>query len=268
MSVNRCGTRQWKEASARREGRAIRRPGTALAEPVFQGRVYVADLHVDGPSGSISMPEADMATVLAYLEKAIPPIVSYTGQYGPVRISVGRALVPFQLKLDRTVYSDADVQGWVNAIASSLPADPAPAIFLVNPPGLTNTDAKESGGVGVLGYHGKANAPYCFINALGTGFTLDDGADRYAEAASHEVAEMAVDPSADDRNPEVCDGCGTNCLGAAAYRSYFDASGRYLGSGTTFPPRFPYGYFVSAIAKPAAATDCPAGASSCAYGPP
>ena len=214
------------------------------------------------------MPPADLRTLLAYLSKAVLPIQSYAGQYGPVRLSLGPAALPFKATLGGTTYSDADVQGWVDSLAVSLPSGSAPAVFLVNPPGLTNTDAKENGGVGVLGYHGKARIPYCFINALGTGFTLDDSADLYAEAASHEVAEMAVDPAADDRNPEVCDGCGTNCLGTAAYRSYFGAEGRYVRSANSFPPGFPYGLFVSAIAKPAAATQCPADATSCAYAPP
>jgi hypothetical protein len=79
---------------------------------------------------------------------------------------------------------------------------------------------------------------------------------------------MTVDPRADDSNPEVCDGCGTNCLGASAYRAFFDDLGRYLGSVDAFPPAFAYAYFLSAIAKPSAATECPAPASACAYAPP
>ncbi|HZY93038.1 MAG TPA: hypothetical protein VFG07_09760, partial [Thermoplasmata archaeon] len=116
--------------------------------------------------------------------------------------------------------------------------------------------------------HGRANVPYAFVNLLGSGFTLDDAAEAYAEAVSHEIAEMTVDPAADDSNPEVCDGCGTNCLGSAAHRAYFDGSGNYLGGSTAFPPAFPFAFFLSSIAQPAVSADCPAPASGCDYAPP
>ncbi|HEV2166696.1 MAG TPA: hypothetical protein VGS23_06975, partial [Thermoplasmata archaeon] len=142
------------------------------------------------------------------------------------------------------------------------------AILVLNPPGVVNRDAKETGGVGVIGYHGMASVPYSFVNLLGSGFTLDDRSDLFAEAVSHEIAEMTVDPRADDSNPEVCDGCGGNCRGQSAYRVYFDELGRYLGSSTSFPPALAYAFFLSAIAPPSFASDCPAPEAGCAYPPP
>jgi len=84
-------------------------------------------------------------------------------------------------------------------------------------------------------------------------------------AVSHELAELTVDPQADDRNPEVCDPCDLNC--GRAHRNYFDASGRYLGSTDALPPPFPYNFYVCAVVKPGAAGRCPASSANCDYAP-
>jgi hypothetical protein len=141
-------------------------------------------------------------------------------------------------------------------------------VIFLNLPGLSNTDAKERGGVGVLGYHGFAGNPYSFVNLLGSLFELADPSDAFAEALSHAVAEMTVDLAADGSNPEVCDGCGTNCNGVGAYRLYFGPRGEYLGGSAAFPPAFAYTFFISAIATPASAAACPAPESACVYAPP
>ncbi len=268
MASRVCVTRARKRAIAALKGRPTAGPRAAPAGPLFRGRLYVVALTAKGPASTWSLAKADLASVVAYLERAVVPIAAYAGQYGPVGLSVEPAPVPLSVTLADASYSDADLQGWVDSLAGSLGLRPDAAVLFLNPPGLTNTDARESGGVGVLGYHGLARIPYSFVNVLGRGFSLADPADLYAEAVSHEIAEMTVDPQANDQNPEVCDGCGTNCLGPNAYRSYFDVAGGYLGSASTFPPGFPYAFFVSAVARPSAATDCPAPGSACAYAPP
>ena len=106
------------------------------------------------------------------------------------------------------------------------------------------------------------------MNVLGTGLTVEDVDDHYAEAVSHELAEMTVDPRADGKNPEVCDGCGTNCRGAQAYRAFFSSEGAYLATTDRFPPPMAYGFFISAIARPPSAADCPPPESACVYPPP
>lgn len=268
-----CVTRGWKRRRAPTRPASSAGVGTSTDPralgPLFNGRVFLADLtFTDGSGTSHAVARADLATVLRYLSLAAPLISRYAGQYGPNRVDVSNVPLALAVSLGGTSYSDADLQRWVNELAGSIPSGEPGAVIVLNPPGLTNSDAKESGGVGVLGYHGTANVPYAFVNLLGSGFTLDDLSDLYAEALSHEIAEMVVDPAANDANPEVCDGCGTNCQGTGAHRAYFNQAGGYLGSATTFPPAFPYTFFLSSIATPAVAADCPAPASGCDYAPP
>ena len=127
-----------------------------------------------------------------------------------------------------------------------------------------NTDADPTQGVG--GYHGLASVPYCFVNAMGSGFTISDPQNLYALALSHEIAEMVVDPRANLANPEVCDPCGPNCQ--TAWIDYFDAQGAYLGTSQRSPPSFAYGFFINGIVRPDEATACPAPGAACNYPPP
>lgn len=263
-----CVSRTWKRARAQRAGRGIRPVGARISVPLFQGTVHLANLQFTGPGGPRSISGGDLATVAEYLGHVVTPIEKYASQYGTASLSAGTVLPPFAAAVTGDSYTDVQLQGWINQMALANGLGAGSAILVLNPVGVVNQDAKESGGVGVLGYHGLAGVPYSFVNALGAGFTLDDRADLFAEAVSHEIAEMTVDPRADDSNPEVCDGCGTNCLGLSGFRSFFDAAGNYLGSASSFPPSFPFGFFLSAIAQPAAAADCPAPASACAYPPP
>jgi hypothetical protein len=257
-----CVTRRWKQA----RGLAAT-PAAAPPSPLLHGTVYLANLEFTGPGGPWLVSPTDLATVQAYLLKAALPITAYAQQYGPAALSVGAPLPLRSVPLPGASYTDAQLQQWIDAMSQASSLGPNSAILVLNPPGVENQDAKESGGVGVLGYHGKSSLPYSFVNLLGSGFSLADPQDVYAEAVSHELAEMTVDPNADNSNPEVCDGCGTNCQGQSAFRSYFDDGGRYLGSSQSFPPTFPYTFFISAIAKPAVASECPVPASGCAYAP-
>lgn len=254
-----CLSRSWKRAQG---------PRPASAPGVFAGTLELVALTLQGPRGALAVGEADLAVALAYLARAAPSIAAYASQYGATRLAVGPTTLPYEASFPKGQYSDADLQGWVREIAARASVPKDAALLFLNPPGALNTDAKESGGVGVLGYHGFASVPYAFVNVLGAGFSVADPADLFAEALSHEVAELTVDPRADNSMPEVCDGCGTNCQGASAFRIYFGSGGGYLGGSERFPPAFPYDHFISAIATPAAAADCPAARGACVYPPP
>jgi hypothetical protein len=263
-----CASRSWKLARSIRLGPTQAPPVGPVRGPLFQGTVYLANLQLTGPGGPWSISAPDLSVVQSYLSRIVGPISRYASQYGPVRLVAGAPLPALSAAVSQGRYTDHQLQAWVAQIVQSNRLPPTSALLLLNPPGVVNEDAKESGGVGVLGYHGVASIPYSFVNALGSGFTPDDRADLYAEAVSHEIAEMTVDPRANDSNPEVCDGCGTNCLGTSAYRAYFDANGNFQSSGTVFPPPTPYAFFISSIAQPPSASDCPAPGSACAYPPP
>ena len=243
-------------------------PAERVTEPLFSGTVYLANVEFASTGNRWSLSPADLSVVQEYLRQAAPLISRYASQYGANRVLVGSPLPRFVAPVTNGSYSDRDLQGWVSSMATANRLPAASAILVMNPPGVENRDAKETGGVGVLGYHGLSTIPYCFVNAIGSGFSLADHSDLFAEAVSHEVAEMTVDPRADDGNPEVCDGCGTNCRGTSAYRTFFDASGHYLGGDASFPPPFPYAFFLSAIARPSAASQCPVEGADCVYTPP
>jgi len=95
----------------------------------------------------------------------------------------------------------------------------------------------------------------------GTGLTVDDKADVYADALSHEIAEMVVDPAADLSNPETNDPCSGNC--GVGYRNYFDLLGNYLGGS----PVQGYGFWTNGVATPATVSSCPSPQSGCVYDP-
>ena len=69
----------------------------------------------------------------------------------------------------------------------------------------------------------------------------------YAFILSHEVAEMVVDPAANNRNPEVCDGCAGNC--DTFWVDCFDNNSNFVGGSQTIPPSFGYSFFINSIIK-------------------
>ncbi len=236
----------------------------AASEPLFNGTLVFAQISFRTARGIVSVSSKDLATAMAFARLICPPVSEYAGQYGPNGVSVGTGPVAFNVNLPSNRYTDQTLQGWVNTIVSqnNLPANTC--VVILNPSGIVNADADPSQGVG--GYHNFAGIPYAFVNVMGSNLTVKDEANVYALALSHEVAEMVVDPRADLVNPECCDGCGPNCQ--AVWISYFDAAGGYLQTVQRFPPPFSYGFFINAIAKPSAATQCPAPGAACNYGPP
>lgn len=237
---------------------------TAAPEPLFRGQVVFVQIAFRASRGIVSVSSKDLATAMAFARLAVRPISAYARQYGPNEVQVVSSLLAFSANVPGSKYNDQILQGWVNTIVSQneLPAETC--LVILNPPGILNTDADASKGVG--GYHNLANVPYAFVNVMGSNLTVKDEADLYALALSHEIAEMVVDPRADLVNPEVCDGCGPNCQ--AVWIDYFDASGVYLRTVQAFPPAFGYGFFINAIVKPNAATQCPAPGGACNYAPP
>ena len=240
-------------------------PGNRAVAPLFNGSLVFLHLNVTAGTKSFALAPPDLAVALQYAGGAVAQISRYASQYGPNALSVVVPATEVPVTVPRGIYNDSMVQQWVNDVVATrnLPSA-STAVVLLNPPGPLNTDADASRGV--LGYHGLASVPYAFVNVLGAGLTVGDAADAYALALSHELAELAVDPSANLANPEVCDPCGPNCQ--APFRAYFDQAGAYLGATVAFPPPYPYGFFLNAIVQPASASQCPAPESACAYGPP
>jgi len=254
---------RWDIAEALRRSPLPKRR-TKVTDSLFRGPLVFAQVSFQTRTGTVTVASADFNTAMAYARLAVVPISRYAAQYGPNQVSVSPGPVPFAADVPGGRYNDQTLRRWVDAIASAAHLPSNPSIVILNPRGVVNTDADPTQGVG--GYHGLASVPYCFVNAMGSGFTISDPQNLYALALSHEIAEMVVDPRANLANPEVCDPCGPNCQ--TAWIDYFDAQGAYLGTSQRFPPSFAYGFFINGIVRPDEATACPAPGAACNYPPP
>jgi hypothetical protein len=192
MIARICKTREIKQRKKR-----------AVAPPrLFSGTLHFVSLNF--PNG-LSVPEADLQIAIQYLTKAAPEISRYCSAYGANTLVISGTVVQFPVTT--TSYNDAVLEKWADSIAEANSIPISDCLIFLNPQGAINSDAHAS--KGVLGYHNATSngLPYCFVNVLGSGFTIDDRADIYAVALSHEVAEMTVDTSANLTEPEVCDPC-------------------------------------------------------------
>src|SRR5437660_5718429 len=212
------------------------------AVALFNGTIHFVAFNFGGASVSMS----DIQTALSHAVHSSPAISQYCSQYGPNSIKVDSNIISFNTPT--STFNDAQLQSWIDAIEQQHSIPLNDALIILSPQNALNTDAPVT--QGVLGYHGMANLAYSFINTLGTNLTLDDRADVYAVALSHEIAEMAVDPAADLSNPEVCDSCAGNC--GVDYRNYFDINGTWLDNNSN------YAFFTDGIATPAGVVQCPA----------
>ena len=244
MKLVKCATRSLKKK------RIFQKHAFYKASQLFQGTVHFVNVSF----GSVTVSDVDYKTAVAYATFAAVPISQYCGQYGPNGLTVDQTV--YSAKLPSAIYTDMDLQRMVETF--NFPSTDAVAVL--SPAGANNTDAPLS--QGVLGYHGSTgNHAYLAVNLEGSGLTLDDRQDVYADALSHELAEMVVDPAADLSNPEVCDPCAGNCR--VDYRNYFDSQGKYLGGS----PVQGYAFWTNGIATPATVARCPSPESGCVYDP-
>jgi hypothetical protein len=239
--------------------------------PLFKGTVHLAQIAFNADGVTKSFSDADMATMLRYLQLAAPAIAEYTSQYGECRLDVSPAVLKLAVDVPGGKYNDDALQGFVKTLLAknNLPRGSS-CIVVFNPDGVVNTDGDGSKGIG--GYHDAVSGtPYCFCNVGKSNFTVQDRGNRYAEVLSHEVAEMVVDPLISFLSPEVCDGCAGNC--SNRWLSFFaaDPAGKphYLRSARAVPPLpFNPDFFIAAVARPRNANDCPAPESGCSYAAP
>jgi len=236
-------------------------PERAIRGSVFNGTIYFVQATFRTPQQTFAVATADMNVIVQYAQRSIGRIVKYAGQYGAAGGTISPNVIQFSVTLTGTSYSDADVQGWVNNIASANHLAASSCVFIVSPNGVTGDNVD-----GNAGYHNKANIPYIVAGIFANNLTLADLPDVYAMVVSHEIAEMIVDPGADQSNPEVCDPCDVNCTNLT--RNYFNSNDNYLGSSQALPPGFNYAYYICAIVKPSGAPNCPPPASDCRYAPP
>src|SRR5437667_3540876 len=195
----KCNTRILKEKGKFKRSNfyfhSIHNPDIKAAA-LFNGTLHFVSINF----GGASVPLSDIKVGLQHATLSAKIISQYCSQYGPNNINVDQNIISFTAPSN--TFSDAKLQSWIDTIAQQNNIPHNDALIILSPQGANNTDAPVSRGV--LGYHGMANLAYSFINVLGKGLTVDDRADLYAVALSHEIAEMCADPAADLSNPEVC----------------------------------------------------------------
>lgn len=241
-------------------------PGRTARAPLFNGTLHFAQVTFNTGSGNLVIPTADMNTIVQYAQHAVVPINEYAKQYGPNSIKVSPTIITTTINVGGTTFSDSDLDGWVNTIATANGLGANDCVFIVFPSGLTGTGTNTSAIGDNSGFHFKANISYVAAGVYHSGLTLADAADVYAMVVSHETAEMVVDPNGDLSNPEVCDPCDINCSNLT--RIYFDASDNFLGTNQDSPPGgFTFTYYICAIVKPEGSGNCPASAADCQYAP-
>ena len=252
-----------------------RRPAKRLhpflfGDPPFKGTLHFVQMtfSIEADGSTVTVANADVATAIEYATLSATPISAYASQYGSNHLEVSPDILQFGVSIKNNRYNDDTLQSWVNSILDQnhLPSGSS-CIIILNPLGMTNTDGDRADGIG--GYHDQANVPYCFVNLFGTGLTVSDTQDFYADTLSHEIAEMTCDPDASIFNDEVCDGCAGNCNNS--WRNFFvdpspSLAKAYIKSSKDFPPAFPFTFFIASIAMRSHAEDCPAPDNACAYG--
>ncbi len=236
-------------------------------DPLFKGKLYFVRIQFtiqNQNNAIISVSQTDVTTALQYATLAVYPISAYASQYGTNSMTVHQSVIQYAVSLPSASYNGTQLQSWVNDIVTinNLPSNSC--VIVLNPMGMTNTNGNRASGIG--GYHSMASIPYCFVNMYGQNLTVADANFSYAFILSHEIAEMVVDPLANDVNPEVCDGCAGNC--GNFFASYFDSNG-YIDTLQSFPPAVPYTFYINSIVQPAFAIGCPTNPNqACNYAPP
>ena len=243
--------------------------------PLFSGTLVLAQLQfqVAGqPPSAIAM--SDVQTALDYASLALIPMQRYISQYGNCDVGVWPDVIPFPVNLPSASFNVSTFEAWVDQIAQTARNGEAsnPCVVILHNrqlPGAAQFTGNRNSFHGMTGN----GTPYCYSLVFTQNLTIADPGHFYADKLSHEIAEMIVDPKADDSNPEVCDPCAGNCNNI--WFNLFDDNGVFIG-GTTDPATAqPYKFFINPIVSGAVSVNgngCIASGAAaeigCVYPPP
>ena len=258
-------------------------PAANISGPLFHGTlVFARMIYSRAGQPDFSISAADTQTAATYAALAAVPIQRYASQYGSNSLAVSTTVIPFNVTLGGTPFTDSDLQGWVEQIAQIARAnqiDNPCVVVLHDRSGTAGPTAVERNA-----YHSitDGGTPYCFCLVFGQNLSVADNNQTfgshtnekaYAHILSHEIAEMVVDPRADVSNPEVCDACAGNCNNDLF--DLFDQNGVYMGGTADTATASGFAFFINSVVRPDAydaATECVLpGAdplASCVYPPP
>lgn len=259
-------------------------PKAAVSGPLFHGTLVFARViftRPNQPDFSVSL--ADTQTAVSYTTLAAMPISRYASQYGPNSVRVSPVVIPFTAHLAGNSFTEGDLEGWVEQVAQTARASQVtnPCVVILHDRSLPNTPTytghRDS-------YHSMTGngTPYCYSLVFGQNLSIADNNHTinnrpnekvYAHNLSHEIAEMVVDPAADDSNPEVCDACSGNCNNNLF--DLFDQNGVFIGGTTDTASATGFSFFINSIVRsdvPLDANECISDGSSaqsaCIYAPP
>jgi hypothetical protein len=243
--------------------------------PLFSGTLVFAQLQfqVAGQPPS-AIATSDVQTALDYASLALIPMQRYISQYGNCDVGAWPDVIPFPVNLPSASFTVSTFETWVDEIAQTASNSKAsnPCVVILHNrdlPGAAQFTGNRNSFHGMTGN----GTPYCYCLVFTQNLTIADPGHFYADKLSHEIAEMIVDPKADDSNPEVCDPCAGNCNNI--WFNLFDNNGVYIG-GTTDPASAqPYKFFINPIVSGAVAVNgngCIASGAAaeigCVYPPP
>jgi hypothetical protein len=245
-------------------GNPVPAPRAKASGPLFDGTlVFVQLIFQEADQPPSGMSPADVQTARDYAALAIIPIQRYASQYGPNSLGVWQDVIPFTANLTGGSFTRSQFEGWVDQCASTARESNVsnPCIVILHNRDLPNspqfTGERNS-------YHGmtRSGNPYCYSLVFGEDLNVADNNHTingvpndkvYAHNLSHEIAEMTVDPRADDSNPEVCDPCAGNCNNS--WFNLFDQNGYFLGGTTDTATAGDFAFFINSIVSANATLD-------------
>jgi hypothetical protein len=232
------------------------------------------------PSG---VSAADTQTAVNYATLAIRPIQRYASQYGPNSVSVWPSVIPYTATLQGSSFDMSEFEGWIDDIAQFMRRQQVkdPCIVVMHDRTLPNSPTFTSQRNSFHSCTDNGN-PYCYslvfgqnLNVADNNHTINNRSNEkvYAHTLSHEIAEMVVDPRADNSNPEVCDACSGNCN--ANLFDLFDQNGVFIGGTSDTASASGFSFFINSVVRSDVVLDsnfCVAQGGNvqiaCVYAPP
>ena len=239
-------------------------PKAKVSHPLFHGTLVFVQLifqEPNQPPSSVSM--ADVQTAINYAALAVLQIQRYASQYGPNSVDVSPDVIPFTATLTGASFSLSQFEGWVEQCAKTARDSNVsnPCIVILHNRGLPNS-AVFSGHRDSFHSMTGNGTPYCYSLVFGQNLSIADNNHTidgrpnekvYAHNLSHEIAEMVVDPAANDENPEVCDACAGNCNNSLF--DLFDQNGVFIGGTADTASASGFAFFINSIVSASVALD-------------
>ncbi len=137
----------------------VKSHGIIFSNPLFKGTLHLAQINFQTSGGSLMVPDAVMATMVQYLQVALPAISQYCAQYGENSLAVSPDILKMTVNTPDSTYDDGDLQGWIRTLMRQFGNNVKEnCIVVFSPAGMVNHDGDLS--KGILGYHNEVLVPF------------------------------------------------------------------------------------------------------------